>query len=207
MEKRNIGIYLLIQFVWISALLCVRCIQIQDMMIESCSTECIVDELAISETATNYIPIETISSDQRIVDVDVLKKRADDEYEILTKIVEAEAGGEDEKGKMLVANVVLNRVASDKFPDTVTEVVYQKSKGKAQFSPVGSGRIERVKISDETKKAVDRVLEGEDFSEGALYFAARKYANPKKMSWFDKKLVFLFAHGGHEFFKEQPCQK
>ena len=44
--------------------------------------------------------------------------------------------------------------------------------------------------------------DGEDISEGALYFAARDYADSKRMRWFDEKLTLLFRHGGHEFFKE-----
>lgn len=47
-----------------------------------------------------------------------------------------------------------------------------------------------------------RALDGEDISEGALYFAARDYADSKRMRWFDEKLTLLFRHGGHEFFKE-----
>ena len=50
--------------------------------------------------------------------------------------------------------------------------------------------------------AVGRALDGEDISEGALYFAARDYADSKRMRWFDEKLTLLFRHGGHEFFKE-----
>lgn len=45
------------------------------------------------------------------------------EYNVLLRIVEAEAGGEDITGKMLVANVIMNRVQNGRFPDTVTEVV------------------------------------------------------------------------------------
>ena len=58
-----------------------------------------------------------------------------------------------------------------------------------------------MKVSDSTRHAVARALEGEDISQGALYFAARKYADPEKMKWFDSELTFLFQHGGHEFFK------
>ena len=57
-----------------------------------------------------------------------------------------------------------------------------------------------VSVTEDTKAAVDRVLMGEDISEGALYFAARKYADSEKMRWFDRALVRLFAYGGHEFF-------
>ena len=49
------------------------------------------------------------------------------EYQVLLRIVEAEAGGEDTIGKMLVANVVMNRVRSEIFPATVTGVVYQNT--------------------------------------------------------------------------------
>ena len=114
--------------------------------------------------------------------------------------MEAEAGGEDENGKLLVANVVLNRVKSGIFPDTVTEVVYQREFGVCQFSPVSDGRINRVKVSEETKRAVDRAVYGEDISQGALYFVARKAVAADKMQWFDNHLTWLFAYGGHEFF-------
>ena len=134
---------------------------------------------------------------------EVARKEAYSEGDIavLQRIVEAEAGGEDEDGKLLVANVVLNRVGSDEFPNTIPEVVFQKSKGVTQFSPVADGRYDKVNISEETVKAVNRALEGEDISEGALYFAARKYASKKSMKWFDNELNYLFKHGGHEFFK------
>lgn len=125
----------------------------------------------------------------------------EEQLEVLHKIVEAEAGCEDIEGKLLVANVVLNRVNHEDFPDTIKEVVYQKVKGTTQFSPVGNGRINHVSVSEETKEAVSRALEGEDISEGALYFAARKYADSEKMKWFDENLEFLFQHGAHEFFK------
>ena len=115
--------------------------------------------------------------------------------------MEAEAGNEDEDGKLLVANVVLNRMNADIFPDTVTGVVLQKEKGVSQFSPVANGSYYRVKVSEETVSAVGRALMGEDISQGALYFVARKYADSSKLKWFDEKLTYLFVHGGHEFFK------
>ncbi|MBO4291517.1 MAG: cell wall hydrolase, partial [Lachnospiraceae bacterium] len=121
--------------------------------------------------------------------------------EILERIVEAEAGCEDEDGKLLIANVVLNRVGNEYFPDTIAEVVFQKSGGITQFSPVSDGSYSKVKVSEESTRAVERALSGEDLSEGALYFAARRYADSRNMRWFDENLTFLFQHGGHEFFK------
>ena len=142
---------------------------------------------------------------QRVVDYAVLEKKQEhvlskEDYEALLRIVQAEAGSEDETGKMLVAGVVLNRVKDEKFPNTVTEVVMQQEDGVYQFSPVANGSYKQVNITEETRKAVDKVLEGEDVTGGALYFAARRYAEPEKMKWFDTSLVKLFEYGGHEFF-------
>lgn len=125
---------------------------------------------------------------------------SDKDYEVLLRIVEAEAGGEDETGKLLVANVVLNRVSDNAFPDTVEEVVFQKEGDCYQFSPVGNGRYDTVCVSNETKEAVERALNGEDMSEGALYFVAEKYADPEKLEWFHNKLTLLYSHGGHNFY-------
>ncbi|MBQ8591521.1 MAG: cell wall hydrolase [Lachnospiraceae bacterium] len=149
--------------------------------------------------------VKRAASDQRVVDCDVLEREmlyelSEEDYEVLLRIVEAEAGCEDVKGRMLVAGVILNRVTSDKFPDTVKQVVFQQENGVAQFSPIKDGRYYNVCVSDETIEAVTRVLYGEDLSEGALYFASRKYANPERMQWFDNHLTLLFSYGGHEFF-------
>lgn len=122
------------------------------------------------------------------------------DIETLMRIVEAEAGGEDRKGKLLVANVVINRVKNSHFPDTVTQVVYQRNSKVAQFSPVSDGRINTVNVSEETREAVYSALYGEDVSRGALYFMARNIANPDKVCWFDNNLTLLFSYGGHDFF-------
>lgn len=145
------------------------------------------------------------ASGQRIVDYSVLEQEyryllADEDYEALLKIVQAEAGNEDEEGKMLVAGVVLNRVKSKRFPDSVQKVVMQQKDGVYQFSPVANGTYKSAKVTQETVDAVERVLKGEDITQGALYFAARKYADPEKMKWFDCNLTRLFEHGGHEFY-------
>lgn len=122
------------------------------------------------------------------------------DIECLMRIVEAEAGCEDRIGKLLVANVVINRVRDEAFPDTVTEVVYQRNSQSAQFSPVSNGRIDTVQVSEETKEVVYSALRGEDVSQGALYFVARQYADPDKVCWFYNNLTHLFSHGGHDFF-------
>lgn len=96
-----------------------------------------------------------------------------------------------------MANVVLNRVKSQEFPDSVRSVVYEPS----QFSPVSDGSINSVKVTEETKECVNRALEGEDYSDGALYFMNRRGSRSRAVSWFDSHLTYLFRHQNHEFFK------
>lgn len=140
---------------------------------------------AAEEAATNKYAIDLSKSERTI----------------LERIVQAEAGNQDIIGRMLVANVVLNRCNSSRFPDTVKAVVFQHSGSSYQFSPAKSGSVYSVKVTSTTKEAVDRVLKGEDYSEGALFFVARRAANRNSLSWFDRKLTRLFTHGGHTFYK------
>lgn len=162
------------------------------------------NEEEIRQTSVSGTAREAVSI-PRVVEVNVLKSDrmqiSDEDYEVLLRIVEAEAGCEDEDGKLLVANVILNRVKNSRFPDTIKDVVFQKEKGTTQFSPVSDGRYYSVTVSDETYEAVERALWGEDISQGALFFAARKSADPNKMKWFDNHLTLLFSYGGHEFFQ------
>lgn len=123
------------------------------------------------------------------------------DMEILCRIVQAEAGGEDTRGKILVADVIINRVENPSFPDTVEDVVFQYGDGVYQFSPVGNGRINDVVVTQETREAVYAALLGEDISDGALYFIARRYADPAGLAWFEGHLTRVVQYGGHEFFR------
>ncbi len=123
------------------------------------------------------------------------------EVNVLERIVQAEAGGQDEKGRILVANVILNRLKRRTYPKTIQGVVFAYSHGYYQFSPVMDGRYYSVKVSNGTKKAVRKALEGADYSKGALYFMNRRSASRRNAHWFDTRLRFVLKHGGHEFFK------
>lgn len=112
------------------------------------------------------------------------------EYNELCKIIQAEAGNQDMEGKILVGNVILNRVANTKFPNTIHEVIFQKS----QFSPVSNGSYKKAVPSDEVYEAVNRLLNGEDYSLGALYFRATS----SNSNW--GKLKLILSHGGHKFY-------
>ncbi len=213
MYKKAFGLLMLIQIVFLAGLCCLQLSHLGEQEGITTVYEIQLNEIVLANEQSSVVEIgKRTNSRQRVVTYAEMLRTIEEEpdriilseedYNNLLRIVEAEASGEDEVGKMLVANVVLNRVADDSFPDTVTEVVFQQSKGVTQFSPVANGRFYTVDISEETIAAVDKVLAGEDLSQGALYFAARKHANKKSMRWFDECLEFLFSHGGHEFFGE-----
>ena len=120
----------------------------------------------------------------------------DNDYYWLIRIVEAEAGDQDEIGRILVANVIFNRVRSQTFPDTVKSVIFQNNGRVYQFEPVKNERIYNVTPSQRTIDCVGRAMAGEDYSSGALYFTMRTSSN----SWFNRKLRLLFVHGDHYFY-------
>ncbi|MGI6070813.1 MAG: cell wall hydrolase [Blautia sp.] len=139
-------------------------------------------------------------NEESIAKAQSAKLMSDTDYGTLLQIVEAEAGGEDVKGRVLVANVIMNRVKSTQFPNTVTEVVWDTSGGAPQFSPTYDGRISTVTVSDETREAVKQAMEGTDYSQGALFFVAKDQAEKRNVAWFDSDLKHLFEYGVHDFY-------
>lgn len=166
---------------------------------EKSEEEATVDEAVETAEAEPVTEAATVQPELAALQNSTYQLTAED-YDALLRIVEAEASGEDETGRLLVANVVLNRVENEAFPDTVYEVVYQQQDGKAQFSPVGSGKIDRVTVSDETRAAVERALAGEDASGGALYFVNPSLADAGNLRWFRSHLTLVQAYHGHEFY-------
>lgn len=120
---------------------------------------------------------------------------AEESY-LLVKIAMAEAESEDTEGKALVMLVVLNRVWSDKFPNSIEEVIMQDG----QFSPVKEGgRYWTTEPDDDCWEALNLVMiEKWDESEGALYFES-----PSSSTWHRDNLKYLFTHGGHDFYTER----
>lgn len=122
----------------------------------------------------------------------------EDSY-LLAKIAMAEAESEDTEGKALVMLVVLNRVKAGGFPDSVEEVIYQAR----QFSPVASGRFDRVEPDADCWQALSLIEEdGWDESMGATYFESES-----ESTWHEENLEFLFRHGNHYFYTDKEGGK
>jgi len=126
----------------------------------------------------------------------------DKEIEMIERIVEAEATGGSLEDKMDIANVIYNRLSSDEFPDTVEEVIFQKSNGRYQFSPIADKRYYKVKITEETKLAVELAFTEPDTTNGALYFCNLKDVRNKGVKmWFNKLELVKSTDIGHNFYK------
>lgn len=89
---------------------------------------------------------------------------------LLANLIYCEAGGELDAGKLAVGAVVINRVLSSIYPDTVVGVVYQNK----QFSPVGSGRLDLALASNRATascyRAADEAMAGITNVGGCVYF-------------------------------------
>lgn len=120
------------------------------------------------------------------------KKITDHEQDLLARLVHAEAKGEPYAGKIAVALVVLNRVKSDKFPDTIQEVIYEER----QFEPVENGSINQP-ANEESKKAVKEAIALEGQDNGSLFFFNPEKTNSK---WLRTRTVTTVI-GNHRFAK------
>lgn len=92
--------------------------------------------------------------------------------QLLAAIIECEAGGESYEGKIAVGNVVMNRVASNRYPNTIADVLYQRS----QFTPVTSGRFVLVLsrgANGACTQAAQDVLNGKVVVGGNIYHFCR----------------------------------
>jgi spore germination cell wall hydrolase CwlJ-like protein len=119
---------------------------------------------------------------------------ATDAY-LLAKIAFGEAGGEDVEGRALVIRVVLNRVWSDDFPDSIPEVIYQTDTD-VQFAATTAVDWDDWQPTESCWEALELVESGWDESQGALYFCAGG-----ESPWHRENLTELFTHGGHTFYK------
>ena len=146
-------------------------------------------EIVEEEPVVEEIVAET-EAPKWVIDV------SEEDYNNLLRIVEAEATGGDIKSKIMVANVIINRVKHSYFPNTVTEVVFQGN--GQQFQPIADGRFYSVTIRETTVEAVNRALCGEDYSQGAYFFASSWLVNLG--GWHAETLTRLCEYGGHVYF-------
>ncbi len=114
----------------------------------------------------------------------------------LSRIIYAESRGEPLLGKIAVGNVIMNRVSSPLYPNTIYSVIFDRKYG-TQFTPVATGTIYNNPTND-CIRAAKMVLEGTSLSSEILFFM-----NPRisTSSWIAKNREYVFSIGNHDFYK------
>jgi N-acetylmuramoyl-L-alanine amidase len=114
----------------------------------------------------------------------------------LARIIEAEAGAEPYLGKVAVGNVIMNRVKSPNFANTVKAVIFEDYHGIPQFSPVTDGTIYNTP-STASNQAAQEAYNGAKPVGSALYFF-----NPAKAEggWIVKNRQYITTIGNHSFY-------
>lgn len=115
----------------------------------------------------------------------------------LSRIIHAEAKGESYNGKVAVGNVVLNRVKSSSFPNTIKGVVFQYSHGLPQFSPVEDGSIYNSPSQDSINAAKDALNGVRPVGNSTFFF------NPDKATgaWIVNNKTYVMRIGNHVFYR------
>jgi N-acetylmuramoyl-L-alanine amidase len=116
--------------------------------------------------------------------------------DLMARLVHAEAKGEPYAGKVAVATVILNRVDSAEFPNTVRDVIYQISNGAYAFTPVQNGYINQP-ADEESKRAVNEALAFRGQGNGSLFFYN---PNTAASQWIFSRPVTVTI-GNHTFAK------
>ncbi|MCL2151963.1 MAG: cell wall hydrolase [Oscillospiraceae bacterium] len=111
----------------------------------------------------------------------------------MSRIISAEARGECMDGKIAVGNVVMNRLRSSIYPDTVKGVIFDKRCG-VQFSPAYSGSIHHTPDSD-CVIAAKLALDGADVVGDSMYFNATRVRG-----WAARSRTYVTTIGNHNFY-------
>lgn len=150
--------------------------QAQDVLLEgnlsgpAACRQLLVSSGTVTEAGESVAAKEVFAAAKANANVGEGAEYSDSTLKLLASIIFCEAGNQPYEGQVAVGAVVMNRVRSDAFPDTVREVIYQKG----QFTPAGSGWLDRVVASegytDSALQAAKDALAGANPIGDCLYF-------------------------------------
>lgn len=152
--------------------------------------------LIIISTLLSFIPVWGVSSHR--VTGRSFTYITDEEYDLLARTVSAEAGGETLECQIAVAEVILNRVDSTRFPNSIREVIY----APGQFEVVDKGMLNRTP-SAKTYQAVNQALQQRTIPSNVLYFNSIGF-----FSWvvpYEKIDHMYFSSVGSNQIKDPVC--
>ena len=137
---------------------------IQEMVLQPDEAECMN---LMSQTTQN---LQNDWNEQSQAMQEKVKAEQEETQKLLASIIFCEAGNQSYEGQVAVGAVVMNRVKSSSYPDSVEEVIYQKG----QFVPAGTGWLDKVRASggytDSAMNAAADALAGVNPVGDCLYF-------------------------------------
>ncbi|MBU3182635.1 cell wall hydrolase [Clostridium psychrophilum] len=122
--------------------------------------------LKVSVKTTATVKKSKVSSKKTVTSS---KKYTASDLRLLARLITAEAGGESYNAQVAVGAVVMNRVRSNRFPNSVSAVINQKYRGYYKFSCVQNGNIRRAARSSDVKAAIS-ALNGTNPVKNKLFF-------------------------------------
>ena len=127
-------------------------------------------EQFVKETAQEF-ETETVAEPSNLIEeetqTELETKYTEYDFELLARVIEAEAGGESDYHKLCVGTVVMNRVASDKYPDTIEGVIYQPG----QYQCVTNSHINK-EPSESSYEAAESILDGRRMFRSSVVYQA-----------------------------------
>ena len=156
-----------------------------------------VNEIVITQELPKVLTYEELSrlysckEDKRVIDPAIIEVDQEDAVRLM-KLGQAEAGENDPLAIAYVMMVVINRLNSDAWPNTIEEIITQKK----QFSVYKNGAYDKAKPNANAHYALYLVESGQ-VSTDAEYFES----DAVKDSWQSKHRDFLFDYAGHRFYK------
>lgn len=160
----------------------------------------IIISLCVPMASNLSVTVDNVIADKSIVTEEKISQNANQSFtsisesdkELLAHIARTEAGNQSAECEQAVISSVLNRVNSDKFPNTVYDVLYQQK----QFTSVTSVNWAKYPPREQEYEAVEYVLQHGDTCSGALYFESCSGS-----SWHSKHLQLICQIGEMRFYK------
>lgn len=159
----------------------------------SCNTYDFVPE---NEVETSSVVVVASSDGIEIVPLPEESKYSEEDIAMIEAVVMHEVGYCSEESKIAVTHLILNRVESELFPNTVYEVLHQKG----QFGAIHNYYDNELPVDEETSKTVRAAIESGSSHEAVFYYAPKYTKDKKTAAWFES-LDFQFEIDGQRYFK------
>ena len=142
--------------------------------------------LKTSEEDETPIKTDEVSDKIPVYTIDGISEISLDEFYEICRVVMNESGGEPYQTQVAVAETIINRVSSDKFPNTVIEVLYQ---------PYQYSHYENGEVTDSVREAVTQALEQHIYDTDMIYFREDYYHEFAEDYFYINNMYF--SKGGH----------